>query len=302
MSMKKFYANLGLLFVALTWGLNPPVMKVGLLDMPPFTYNALRILIAAISAGVLLYFSGTYKKFEPSDLRKLLKYSLIGYCGFQLLLIIGLRFTNSTNSALIFSLLPLSVAIINRVCKNEKVAKSFIIGVTLSLIGVILIISNSGLGFTPNNLGVLGDLILLIGQGFYAYYTVFSKELQHKYSLFQISFFVILANSVLFLLLAIPELVQHSLRQVTTAAFLSALFSGVLPVCLGNFFWIWGTTIIGSTKVSAYSNLTPIFAAIGGYLFLDEKITILQVVGGLIIIGGFSLALGKTKDEGDLSS
>lgn len=44
-----------LVLVALLWGLNPPVMKLGLEEVPPMAYNAIR-MVAALAVGGL--FSG----------------------------------------------------------------------------------------------------------------------------------------------------------------------------------------------------------------------------------------------------
>lgn len=293
MTQKTIYANLCLLFVAFIWGFNPPVMKLGLQDLTPMLYNALRMFIAAVAAGVLLFATHSYKRFTSSDLWKLAKCSLIGYGAFQLLLVLGLRYTSSTNSALIFSLLPVSVFLINRFSKNEQTSKAVLIGIAVSFAGVVLIIISTGQGLNLANSDLLGAVLLLIGQAFYGYYTVFSKEMLAKYSVYQISFFVILFTSLLFFLLSLPELWTATYNQITARSLFSALFSGVLPVCMGNFFWIWGTTIIGSTRTAIYSNVSPIFAALGGYLLLGENVTLLQIIGGIIIFAGLYL----TKDS-----
>ena len=290
MIRKILFADLCLLFVALIWGLNPPVMKLALYDVTPMVFNALRMFVAAIASGIILYATRSYKRFAPGDLWKLIKYSLIGYAGFQILLISRLRYTSSTNSALIFALLPVSVLLIGRFSKAEKVSKAVLVGISVSLGGVLLIIINTGQSFSLANNNLIGSMLLLIGQGFYGYYTVFSKDMLDKYSINQVSFFVILFTCIFFLVVAIPDLWRTNLSQITSRALVCSLFSGVLSVSVGNFLWIWGTTIIGSTRTAVYSNVSPVFAAIGGYILLGETITLLQVIGGVIIFVGLYLS------------
>jgi drug/metabolite transporter (DMT)-like permease len=64
------------------------------------------------------------------------------------------------------------------------------------------------------------------------------------------------------------------------------IFSGGLSTGLA--FAIWNTAVknVGASNTAVYSNLVPFIALLGGALFLDEPVAWIQVVGGVLIIGG----------------
>lgn len=270
--------------VAIVWGLNTPVMKIGLLHISPMIYNVFRMLLATIFAYVALYLSKTYRPFERKDLLRLFRLSAGTFVVFQYFFTIGLQRTTSGNAALLFALLPVSVVIINRLFNNQMIKKVTAIGIGLSFIGVALIVAGSGkqVDFSSNYLG--GSVLLLIGQVCYGFFTVYSKNLLNKYSIYQIIFSVASITTIFFTIMSAGEIQAFQIDSIPMAGWFSILFSGALSLCAGNFLWIWATHKVGSTKTAIYNNLSPVFALLGGYFFLQETI-------GLVTLGGSSLIL-----------
>jgi len=46
---------------------------------------------------------------------------------------------------------------------------------------------------------------------------------------------------------------------------------------------------VGNSKTAIFGNITPVFAVISAYIFLSEKLTLLQMIGALIIFAGVYL-------------
>jgi len=287
------YVYLIMVFVAFIWGINPPVMKLGLAHIAPMPYNAARMLVALGAGWVALVISGTYQPFARKDIVKIFLVSAAGFFLFQIFLTIGVQKTTAGNTSLILAILPVSVAIINKVCNIEEISKPVLIGIIASLIGVVFIIagSNKELSFSDNH--IAGAIILLAAQASYGYYTVFSKELLAKYSTYQITAYVLLISTLLFCIIALPDMFKMEWGKVPIIGWASVIFSGLFPLCIGNFLWIWGLGKIGSTKAAIYNNLSPVFAVLAGYWLLGESFGLLQFIGAAIIFAG--LYLTRTK-------
>lgn len=289
-SMKFIYMIM--VFVAFVWGVNPPVMKIGLSYIPPMPYNAARMLVALCAGWAALAVSGTYMPFGRKEITKIFLVSA-GFFLFQIFLTIGVQKTTAGNTSLILAILPVSVAIINKVCKIEEITKPVLMGIIASLIGVVFIIAGSNKELSLSDTHVIGAIILLAAQASYGYYTVFSKELLAKYSTYQITAYVLFISTLLFCIIALPDMLQMEWSAVPLIGWASVIFSGLFPLCIGNFLWIWGLGKIGSTKAAVYNNLSPVFAVLTGYWLLGESFGALQSIGAIIIFAG--LYLTRTK-------
>jgi drug/metabolite transporter (DMT)-like permease len=284
-----------ILMVAVIWGVNTPIMKLGLIDVPPMPYNTVRMVVATLVAWIALWLSGTYRPFAEGDFRKLCKISLLGFFVFQLFFMIGVYHTTSGNAAFTLSLLPVSVLIINRLCHIEKITAPALIGVFLSIGGILLIVVGSGKEFSLAGEHMTGIIFLLIAQAGYGYYTVFSQDLLGKYSTYQISTYLITITTSLFVIVSGPSLLAVNWNAVSLFSWLSALYSGIFGLCIGNFLWIWGTGKIGSTKAAMYNNLSTVFAVLAGYVLLGETFGVLQVLGAAAIFGGIYVTRNRDK-------
>ena len=284
--------HLILAFVAFLWGLNPPAMKIGLLYIDPMPYNAVRMLVALVVGWVVLRRMTSWQPLRREDWRVLVVSSL-GLFFFQLFFTAGVQITTAGNASLILGCLPVSVAIINHFHRLERISKATMIGILVSLAGVVIMVTGTGKEISLTGGHITGALMLLAAQMSYGYYTVFSRRLIHVYSAYQITAYILLISTGLFLFVSLPSVLATDWQSVPWPGWVSILYSGLFPLCLGNCLWIWGTGILGSTKASLYNNLPPIFAVTIGYLFLGESFGWLQFSGAVIIFAGLYIAKGK---------
>jgi drug/metabolite transporter (DMT)-like permease len=268
-------------------------MKLGLIDLSPVPYNAARMIIATIVALTALFLSRSYRPFQKRDYIPLLTVSIFGFFLFQLFFTVGVQRTTAGNASFILSLLPVSVVIINRIFRIEKITKPVAIGILFSLAGIACIILGSGKELSLSDKHISGTLFILIAQIGYGYYTVFSRPLLERYSTYQITAAIITISTILFAVVSIPSVLSVSWKAVSLKAWLSVSYSGIFALCIGNFIWIWGTGIIGSMRASVFNNLAPVFAVITGYILLGETFGPLQIAGA----AGIFIAIWITRNR-----
>ncbi|HWR43800.1 DMT family transporter [Sporomusa sp.] len=286
------HVHLILVLVAFLWGLNPPVMKIGLLYIPPMPYNAVRLFAALAVGWLVLRRLCTWIPLRRED-RKALIISSLGFFFFQLFFTFGIQLTTAGNSSLILGCLPVSIAIINHFHHLEGIKPGVIRGIIISLAGVALMVAGTGKEVSLSGDHILGALLLLTAQMSYGYYTVFSRPLAATYSAYQVTAYILLISTGLFTIISLPAVVAVDWQSVPWQGWASFLYSGVFPLCLANCLWIWGTAKAGSTTASLYNNLSPVFAVGAGYLFLDETFGWLQFIGAVIILTGLYVARSK---------
>lgn len=286
-----------LLVTVFIWGINTPIMKVGLLYMTPILYNTIRLLIAATLVWPILWYSKTYKAVEKRDIIPILAVSLGGFFFSQMFLAAGLPKTTAGNASLMIALLPLNVVIINRIFKNEAITIAVATGIFISVLGAFFIILGSGKGVELENSHLIGSLLVFIAQIGNAYYTVFSKDLLVRYSTYQITAYVLTLSAVAFAILAMPELLALQWREIPVIAWTSIGYSALLALLFGNIIWILVIGKLGSTRAAFYQNLIPVFSIIGAFFFLGEVMSWLQFVGTGVVFLGLYVARMKVNKK-----
>ncbi len=275
-----------LLLVALVWGMNPPVIKLGLQHIPPLPYNVARMVVGSIVALIALGLSGRYRRPTRADLWALLRASVFGFFVFQVCFTEGIQRTTSGNAAFMFCLLPVFVLLLNRFYGFDTINRAVVIGIACSIAGIVLIVLGAGKEVSLAGNHLLGALLILGSQVGYAYYTVFSKELLERYSTYQVTASLMVITTVLLLAVSVPDMRRVSWTALPASAWESVVFSAVFGLCLGNFLWIWGSGVMGTSRASVFNNLTPVFAVITAYFLLGETFGPLQAVGAVFVFSG----------------
>lgn len=278
-----------LLIITVIWGINTPIMKLGLLSLSPLVYNAGRFLVAAALALTALFVTGAYRPMPLSDVRKLVTVAVMGFFCNQILVIFGMSLTTAGNSSLILSTLPVEVALINRLLGFEKISQRTAAGIATGFCGVLLVVSGSNQEFSLFGPHMAGAALLLAGQFCYAYYTVFSKPLNGEYSIFLIIAAIMTINAVLFLLMAWPEASGLAFADIKAEVWGSILVSSVFALFLSNFVWVWIVGIMGSTKASLSQYLCPVISIVFAWIFLGETFSLQQCIGAAVTFAGLYL-------------
>jgi len=290
---KQWFAQFVLIMVVLVWGINTPLLKVGVTYIPPVLYNALRLIMAVLIAWPVLIYSKKYKPFQKKDSKSILILTFTGFIINPLFFALGLTMTTAGNASFMCALLPIIVVIINRIFYHESISSQMAVGIGVSLIGAFVVILGSGKEMSLSGGHLLGTLLILLAQIGSGYYTVFSQELREDYSPYQIITYIMTLSAVIFSVLSIPDLAIVQWEKIPFVAWMSIVVAAPLSLFLCNCIWMWVIGIVGSTEASAYQNLVPIFSIMVSWLFLGENFELIQMVGGVIIFIGLYLTRMK---------
>ncbi|MDR0379136.1 MAG: DMT family transporter [Candidatus Accumulibacter sp.] len=283
---KTLLAECLLLLTTVMWGINPPVIKLGLQYIPPQPYNVARMVAGSAVAVLTLWLSGRYRRPTRADCWQFLRASIFGFLVFQILYAEGIDRTTSGNAAFMCCLLPLFVLLLNRLYGFGTIHRAVATGIACSIAGVILIVLGAGRELSLAGEHLIGALLLLGSQAGYAYYTVFSRKLLDHYSTYQVTASLMLITTMMLTVVSFPTLRDVAWSELPPAAWSSVAFSAVFGLCLGNFLWIWGSGVIGAARASVFNNLTPLFAVVTAYFLLGETFGLLQAAGAAFVFGG----------------
>ena len=279
-------ADLMLLLTVTIWALNFTVSKY-ILDagLRPLPYSSLRYTAAALVFVALTYPRERSFRIARSDL-PLVTLAVLLLLTNQLSFVYALDLTTATTAALLFGTLPIFTALISRLVGIERLGRRFWIAASLSFAGVVLVTAGSGKSVS-SNLG--GDLLAVLGAATWGAYSVAISPLMRRYSPFRLSAVFLAVVSVALLLLASPQLGDQSF-DIGWLAWAGFAFAVIGPLVLTNLLWFTAIDRVGPSRASIFANLQPFLAAIIALLLLDERLTAVQVVGGLAIAAGIVIS------------
>lgn len=280
-----------LLFVVLVWGLNFPVVKAVLGIMHPHALNAFRFVFSALVLGGVY----AYRRrrtgapfFEPlrTAFWPIAGLGILGFVLYQFCFIVGLDHTTAGNAALIMASAPLWTAVTGVLFRLESLTRASWIGLFVIFAGAAVIVLGGGRRIDLSSSTFVGNLIMLGAAVFWGAYTAFSRPVLRTVSATGLTFLALLFGLPFLFGLAVPYLDEIRWEAVTGWTWLAIVFSGGLSTGLAVALWNQAINDVGASQTAAYGNLVPLAALGFSVLLLGEHVTIAQLVGGGLIIGG----------------
>ncbi len=232
-----------------------------------------------------------------STVKKHIKYlsltALLGITIFNTLIYFAGKTTSAVNLSLIAISIPLFIVLLSRIVFKEKVSTTQNIGIAIIITGVLVLISKGSFQALLRIQFATGDVLMLFACFFFACYTILVRkkpdELTPKVFLFSV--FVI---GTIFLLPI--YVVEHIYFKKVTLDSKTILITGYVAVCASLIsFYVWNEAIrlIGTSKTALIYYLIPVFSGLLAYLFLNQEISLSQMISMGIIISGLLITNKK---------
>jgi drug/metabolite transporter (DMT)-like permease len=287
--------ELGLLVMALIWGLNFAVLKYGTSVLEPIAYNAIRMTVGTVVLLTLAFALAPVP--SPRDVGRLMLLGVLGHGVYQGLFINGLAMTRAGTAALVVAASPAFIAIVGRALGTERISKRAVLGIVLSFVGVTVVVLGSAQNGESGSAHVLGDLLILASVLAWAFYTTLLRDLTHRLEGVHIAGWTLLGGTIPILLIAAPALSRTNFGAIAPLTWGAVFYSGVGAIGIAYLFWYRGVRIIGSTRTAMFAQLQPAIALVAAWPLLGERPTPWQLGGSFGVMGGLLLTRTESAAE-----
>jgi len=292
------FAYLLLILTTLFWSGNFIVGKsASIYEIPPFSLNFYRWFFALL---ILLPFTFKEiienKKYILTNIGYFIILGITSITIFNSIVYYSLYHTQVISGVLMISTIPVWIMFIASILKIEKTNIFQIIGVILSLTGVLFIITKADLEIIKNLDFNKGDLSMVVAMFSWATYSALLKSKRYEVSQIALLEIIIICG---FLFLIPVYFIEMSLgyKIVLSKPFVLTLTYVVLfPGILAFLFWIKGIAIIGANRAGVFLHLMPIFGAIMAIIIFKEKFMFYHFLGATFIIIGITLSNKSKKN------
>ena len=263
-------------------------------QIPPFSLNFYRWFFAGL---IILPF--TYKeiinkkKYVMENIGLFIILGITSITIFNSIVYYSLYYSQVITGVLMISTIPVWIILISFFLKIEKTNSYQIIGVALSLLGVISIITKIDLELIKNLNFNKGDISMVIAMLAWAIFSSLLKK--KKYEISQISLLqVVIIFGLMFLLpIYLIELYLGNTIKLNKPFYLTLTYVVFFPGILSFLFWIKGISIIGANRSGIFLHLMPIIGTILAMMIFKEQFMYYHLIGAIFIIAGISLSNKK---------
>jgi len=257
-----------------------------------------RFLLAFVVMSVLVV-SGVIKvHLRGKNLRPLFLVALFSPVFYFIGETFGISNTTASESGVFLACIPVASLIASTLILKKKPKKIQIIGILITLTGVLLTVFAVG---ASSSLSIIGYAFLLMAVISYALYCVFVDRAD-GYSGTEITYMMIIAGAVVFVILAMTEgIVKGNLGQIVVLPFvdtgflIAVLYQGIGCSILAFFLSNLAIAKIGVNRTSSFIGVATVVSIAAGAFLLKEPFTIWQIIGAVVIIIGVYTANAKQK-------
>jgi drug/metabolite transporter (DMT)-like permease len=275
-----------LALASLCWSGNHLMGRAIAGHVPPLTITTLRWLLAAL---VLFPFIRQHLVRDWPLIRRgigvLIYLALIGGGIFGALQFVGLQLTTALNVSVMNSLGPVFIAAAGAVMFRDRLTRGQFIGIVVSLLGVLAIITKLDPGVLTHFSFNTGDILILINMVLWA---VYSASLRWRPKIHPVSFMFMfcLISGVSMVPGMAWEYANGLVLQPTFLTFFAIAFVTIFSTIVAFACWTRGVELIGPNRAGVFLHLIPIFSALLTGALLGEPLMGYHVVGFALILSG----------------
>lgn len=280
------------LFVLLSaiWGTSFMAIKVGLEFMPPVLFAAFRYDITGVLMLVYAFLAVDYWLPKTrADYLTVLVETVLLIALYNAFLFIGETGVSSGVAAILVGMNPILTTGFSRVLlPGERLSPVGILGLVLGFLGVGLVV------FPRDGVLAVSDLVfpgfVLLAAASVALGSVLVQRLDGDISSEgMVAWSTALGAAVLHAIsIGIPS---ESLAavEVTTEGLAALVYLAVFASAVGYVLYFRLLERLGAIEINFVSYAVPVFAAVSGWLVLDELLDVFSVLGFLVIFAGFAM-------------
>lgn len=283
-----------LMFVALFWGGTFIAGRIAAQAMPPMTAATLRFAIAVPLLVVIAWKSeGGLPSLSRSQLLVTFVLGLTGIFLYNVCFFAALSRISAGRTALFVALNPIVTSMLLAVFLRERIGAVRWMGVTIALIGASTVISGDNIAGAWSDIAAsfgTGELLMLCAISSWAAYTIVGRIALKTLSAVAATSYAAIWGLLMLACGAAAELDGIGWPAIDWRVYAALAYLGVFGTVISFIWYYRGVKTIGPARTAVFNNLVPVFGVLLAWILLGEPVLMSMVVGGLLVIGGVTIA------------
>jgi drug/metabolite transporter (DMT)-like permease len=284
--MRRDALGAGLVAVTL-WGLAPVATRAAVGHLSPLPLLLIRM--AAASLVLLPWAWPVFRQLRPRSAGRLLAAGILGLVGYNLPVTAGLRWLPAATVGLLLATEPVWVMVLGRVFLGERGGVRSWLGSAAALAGVAVLAGPGAISAVGGYRALAGTGLVLAGTLSFGAYTIVARPLSREFGAVPATAASTVIGAVPYLAAA-GTLPGAGLAHLGPAVWAELAFLAFGSTVAGLLLWNVAVLAGDITRVSLLLYLEPVVSVAGAAVFLGERISLVMIGGGLLILAGVAVA------------
>ena len=215
--------------------------------------------------------------------------ALMGGSIFGTMQYVTLQYTTALNMGVVGSISPVFIVAASWLLFGDRLGALQLLGVGVSLTGVLAIMSQLSLQRLLDLSFNFGDLLIIANMVFWAIYCA-CLRLRPNVHAMSFLFVFALASALFVLPFAAWEFAIGWRLLLEPLSVFAVFYAALVTSLLAYLAWNRGIELVGAPRASAFLHTIPLFAAVFATSLLGERLYPFHVVGFALILAGVTLA------------
>ena len=255
-----------LVFLTLVWGLNWPIMKLGVSDFAPLTFRTISIWLGLPVLGLTLWLMKVPFRIPRRHWRELFWLALTNMFVWQGLIIVAIKSLSSGRAAILGYTMPIFSAVIGTLFFGERLLPRAWLGVAAAGLGVVLLLWNEFGTLTGSPLGVLE---MLVAAATWAVGTHLLRRTRMAVPTLAISFWMMVMTALVMTALAVG-LERPQWKTPSPVTWNAIWFNAVVVFGIAQTLWFYLARGLPPVASSISVMFIPILGVFSGAWWLGE--------------------------------
>jgi len=279
------------LFAVVVWGFSFIATKNALNEVSPEVIVFLRQILGILFLSAVALKQKNSFAVNLRDHGWIFLLALIA-CIHLWIQVTGLQWTSASNTGWIIGITPVFMAILSLIFFKEKIHFKQTAGIIIAFLGLLLLVSKGNI-FEIDLIKNKGDALVVGSSITWSVYSMVNKKITLHYSPLMTILYMFIFVAVFIAPFTINEHNINSALNLSLSGGMSILFLGI--ICSGAAYALWAQSLkeMSASRVGAFLYLEPFVTFFGAWALLNEQITFLTLLSGLIILGGVVLVNRK---------
>jgi drug/metabolite transporter (DMT)-like permease len=281
-----------LTFLSLFWGFNWPMMKIGLREIPVWTFRTLCLFLGGFGTLCLAKTNGLILTIPRSELWPLILVSLFNITGWHLCSAYGLIYMSAGRAVIIGYTMPVWASILGSFILGERLTLARLIGLFLGVAGLLILIGPDikAIGSAP-----LGAIFMLGAAVTWAGGTILLKYFHWTMSITVLTGWQLILGGIPVI---IGALIMEPMTVILQVSWQVAL-AMVYIILIGNIFcyWAWVKVVnLFPASVASIGTLAiPVIGVFSSTLVLGEPVGFREIAALILVVMALSIVMIRPK-------
>lgn len=287
-------AVIELILAVSLWGGSFSFMKTAVTEIPTPLVVLLRQLSSLPILAIAAHLRGELRLPTKREALILAGMGLMGFTFHNSIQFYAMRDAGAANANWIIAATPSITAVASWIFLGERLRIGQIAGLAVSVSGVLLVVGLGTKGMGMLAVSSFGDVLMMISAFNWSAFQILSRKfVKNNMPTFTVFWMFAFAAMMQCPIVALSGTDLSVLADVSTTAWLSIAYLGVLASGVCYTFWYDGLATMPTARVAAFQFIQPICGVAAAYFINGERFTIYIAVGGAMTLFGVWLVNRK---------